>query len=316
VTTIVVLVAALLLDRFLGEWPNRIHPVVWMGNLVKAAERRAPTSGRAAPFLYGLGMALLLPAAWFALAWATVSMPLVGPILAALWLKSAFAIRALGVAGQGVAVPLVTGGLAAAREGLRSLCSRDPSTLGAEELAAGAVESLAENASDSVVAPLFWFVVGGLVAPWLAAPWLANMAVPAAVAYRAVNTLDAMIGYHGRYEWLGKASARLDDLLNLVPARLTALLVLVGGALAGADVGSGARTMWRDRARTESPNAGWPMATMAGLLGVRLEKPGHYVLGSGRAPTGADITTSWRIVVLGLGVGGVVLVVTLVASGA
>ncbi len=310
-TTILVLVAALLLDRFLGEWPNRIHPVVWMGNLVKAAERRAPTSGRAGPFLYGLGMALLLPAAWFTLAWATVSLPLVGPILAVLWLKSAFAVRALGVAGQGVAVPLIAGDLAGARDGLRSLCSRDPSALGAEELAAGAVESLAENASDSVVAPLFWFVVGGL-----AGPWLANIAVPAAVAYRAVNTLDAMIGYHGRYEWLGKASARLDDLLNLVPARLTALLLLAGGALAGADVGSGARTMWRDRARTESPNAGWPMATMAGLLGVRLEKPGHYVLGSGRAPTGADVTTSWRIVLGGLGVGGVALVATLVATGA
>ncbi|MDO9280431.1 MAG: cobalamin biosynthesis protein, partial [Pseudomonadota bacterium] len=126
-----------------------------------------------------------------------------------------------------------------------------------------------------------------------------------------VNTLDAMIGYHGRYEWLGKASARLDDVLNLVPARLTALLLLAGGVLAGADARSGARTMWRDRARTESPNAGWPMATMAGLLGVRLEKPGHYVLGAGRAPTGADVTASWRIVAWGLLVGAGALVGTI-----
>lgn len=306
-TALLVVLGALLLDRFLGEWPNRLHPVVWMGSAVKAAERLAPTSGRAAPFVYGLGMALLLPAAWGALAWATVSLPLVGPILAVLWLKSAFAVRALGVAGSGVAGPLAAGDLAGAREGLRSLCSRDPSALGPEELAAGAVESLAENASDSVVAPLSWFVVGGLLGGLAGAPGFVEGAVPAAVAYRAVNTLDAMIGYHGRYEWLGKASARLDDLLNLVPARLTALLLLAGGVVVGADVRGGARTMWRDRARTESPNAGWPMATMAGLLGVRLEKPGHYVLGDGRAPTGADVATSWTIVGWGLIVGGCVL---------
>ncbi|MDP2311954.1 MAG: adenosylcobinamide-phosphate synthase CbiB [Pseudomonadota bacterium] len=298
---LLVVLAALGLDRFLGEWPNRLHPVVWMGIAVKAAERRAPTAGRAAPFIYGLAMALILPAACGATAWATVSLPLVGPILAVLWLKSTFAVRALGVAGRGVSGPLATGDLHGAREGLRSLCSRDPRALGPDELAAGAVESLAENASDSVVAPLSWFVVGGLLGSGALAP-----AVAAAVAYRAVNTLDAMVGYHGRYEWLGKASARLDDLANLVPARLTAVLLLVGGAGSGASVRSGVTTMVRDRGNTESPNAGWPMAAMAGLLGVRLEKPGHYALGSGRAPTAADVEVAWIIVVRGLGVGGIV----------
>jgi len=123
--------------------------------------------------------------------------------------------------------------------------------------------------------------------------------LPGAVAYRAVNTLDAMIGYRGRYEYLGKAAARLDDLLNLIPARLTAGLLLVAGALARADVAGGVRVLGRDRRRTASPNAGWPMAAMAGLLGVTLEKPGHYRLGDGTAAVGAaDIDRAWRIVAI------------------
>jgi adenosylcobinamide-phosphate synthase len=150
---------------------------------------------------------------------------------------------------------------------------------------AATIESAAENASDSFVAPLFWFSLLGL---------------PGAMFYRAVNTLDAMIGYHGRYEWLGKASARLDDLLNWVPARLTATFLLVGGALTGLDAKRGARVLWRDGAKTESPNAGRPMAAMAGLLGVELAKPGHYLLGDAvHALQPREIDRGWRAVVVG-----------------
>lgn len=274
-----VLLAALLVDRFVGEWPARVHPVCWMGRAIRVLERCAP-AGRAGAFVWGLGMALGLPLGWGALAWATLQVPLLAPLVALFWLKSAFALRLLGEAGMGVATPLARGDLAGAREGLRSLCSRDPSTLDEAQLAAGTVESLAENLSDSFVAPLFWWLVAG---------------VPGAVAYRAINTADAMIGYHGRYEWLGKAAARLDDLANLVPARITALLLLVAG-LGRADVRGGLSVLVRDRRRTESPNAGWPMAAMAGLLGVVLEKPGHYVLGGeGRPPEGADVARAWKV---------------------
>jgi adenosylcobinamide-phosphate synthase len=137
-----------------------------------------------------------------------------------------------------------------------------------------------------VVAPLLFFACFG---------------VPGALAYRAVNTLDAMIGYHGRYEYLGKASARLDDLLNLVPARLTAALLLVAGALLGHDVRRGWRILRRDGGRTESPNAGRPMAAMAGLLGVRLEKQGHYRLGDPLHAVGArTIAAAWRVTALAM----------------
>ncbi|HTU61956.1 MAG TPA: adenosylcobinamide-phosphate synthase CbiB, partial [Polyangiales bacterium] len=170
-------------------------------------------------------------------------------------------------------------GLPEARKQLSWLCSRDPSELDEPGLINGAVESLAENLSDSVVAPLFYLCVGGL---------------PCAVLYRAVNTLDAMIGYRGRYEWLGKASARFDDVLNFVPARLTALLLLIAAASCGSSqrlsLARGVRVWRDDRARTPSPNGGHPMAMAAGLLGLRLDKPGTYVLGKGMpVPTRADL---------------------------
>jgi len=166
-------------------------------------------------------------------------------------------------------------------------------------VAAAAIESLAENLSDSFVAPLVAYALFGL---------------PGAVAYRAVNTLDAMIGYRGRYEYLGKAAARLDDLLNLIPARVSAGLLLVAGALTRADVAGGIRVLGRDRRATASPNAGWPMATMAGLLGVTLEKPGHYRLGDGPAAVApSDIDRAWRIVAVAAALAAVVAVIAAAA---
>jgi adenosylcobinamide-phosphate synthase len=121
--------------------------------------------------------------------------------------------------------------------------------------------------------------------------------LPGAVFYRAANTLDAMIGYHGIYEWLGKTAARQDDLLNLVPARLTTLLILLAGWITGKDARRGWRVLRRDARKTESPNAGRPMATMAGLLGVELEKVGHYRLGDRvEALSVSKIDEAWRVV--------------------
>ncbi len=202
----------------------------------------------------------------------------------AVLLKPMFAVRALRETAFVVRDALDRAAISttAATRGLGGLCSRSPDALDAAARAAATIESVAENASDSVVAPLLFFAFFGL---------------PGAAFYRAVNTLDAMMGYRGRLEYAGKASARIDDALNLVPSRVTALLLLVAGAVAGCDVKHGLRILARDGGRTESPNAGRPMATMAGLLGVRLEKEGHYALGDARRPlTPADITTAWRIV--------------------
>jgi adenosylcobinamide-phosphate synthase len=205
-------------------------------------------------------------------------------LVAALLLKPMFAVRALRDAAFAVRDALEAGDLERARHGLRSLCSRDASQLGESDLSAATIESVAENASDSIVAPLLFFAVFGL---------------PGAAIYRTVNTLDAMIGYRGRFEWAGKASARLDDVLNLVPARVTAWSFMLVAEASGGNLRKGIATWWRDAGRTESPNAGRPMAAMAGLLGVRLNKQGHYTLGAEHRPARAeDISRAWRIVSL------------------
>lgn len=271
-----VLAVALGLDRLWGEVPPRLHPVVVMGCMVRAVRTAAPRAGVLSQLSYGLGMAIGIPALFAGLAWGLVQLPGIGPLAAVYLTTSSLAIRALGEGGERVGAPLRAGDLAGARLGLSWLCSRDAADLDEAELAGAAVESLAENASDSAVAPLLWFLVAG---------------VPGIVAYRAVNTLDAMVGYRGELEHLGKASARLDDLLNLVPARLTAALLVSGG---GPSWREGLRTAWRDASRTESPNAGWPMAAMAGLLGIQLTKRGHYVLGRPDRPIeAAHIAEAW-----------------------
>ena len=179
-----VLAGALALDLALGEFPARLHPVVWMGRAISALERRAPPAGRAAPLAYGAVMALGVPALFaggaLLLCLAARPWPVLSIAVEAALLKSTFAVRALGEAARTVAHALGRGALDEARAALRALCSRDPSRLDAPLVAAAAVESVAENASDSAVAPLlFWAVLG----------------VPGAVAYRAVNTLDARVGY-------------------------------------------------------------------------------------------------------------------------
>jgi adenosylcobinamide-phosphate synthase len=272
---LIVLGGALALDLAVGEPPRALHPVVWMGRFYRALRRHAPT--RPAPaFVYGAMMALVGPLLFAGVAYASIRA--LAPLPAAqlvveIWLlKSAFAVRALGGAASTVARALAAGDLDGARLGLRALVSRDTGALSPPLLAAAAVESVAENASDSLVAPLVFYVVGG---------------VPAALAYRACNTLDALIGYHGDTEWLGKAAARLDDAANLVPARLTAALLVVASALVGGSAWGALRIWWRDGARTESPNAGRPMAAMAGALGVQLEKVGYYRLGDAGAAVAA-----------------------------
>ena len=225
-------------------------------------------------FIFGLALALLVPGAFAAAAYFALeslrTLSGIGYILVgALVLKSTFAVSMLDRSASQVYRGLEEGRLDDARADLRSLVSRDTSSLTPELTTAAAVESVAENTTDS------------FVAPWLA---FALFGIPGAVAYRAINTLDSMIGYHGVYEYLGKAAARLDDLVNLIPARLSALLILAGDIFHPRGlrkVKNAWLVMWRDHPRTESPNAGWTMSSMAGVLGVQLEKVGHYRLGDG-----------------------------------
>ncbi len=267
-----ILALALLLDVTLGEPPNRLHPTVWIGKTVAVAERMAPgvRAPAALQLLAGAAIALAIPAIWGAAAWAAVYglaqiHPVVHVVVTAALLKSTFSVRMLHRVAAEIGGILASGDVEQARRRMSALVSRDTSQLTVGQMAAGAIESVAENITDSVVGPLLAFALFGL---------------PGAVAYRAINTLDSMVGYRGRYEHLGKASARLDDLVNVGPARLAAtLLCLATAILPGMAAGRSWRVMLAHRGRTESPNAGWTMAAMAGGLGVTLEKTGHYRLG-------------------------------------
>jgi adenosylcobinamide-phosphate synthase len=298
-----VLAVALAADVLLGDPPNALHPVAWIGRLTGAFVCRAPQNGALRQLVAGgvivLGVCGAALGSVVLLSWATRAIPALAFCLGAAVLKCTFAIKGLGAAGRVVRVALSDGRVGDARRGLSALCSRDAASLDESQLAAATIESLAENLSDSFVAPLLAYIAFGL---------------PGAVVYRAANTLDAMIGYRGRYEYLGKAAARFDDLLNLIPARLTAGLLLAAGGILNADVRGGLRVLHRDRNTTASPNAGWPMAAMAGLLGVTLEKPGHYQLGDAtKALTAADIDRGWHIVAAAAALASVVVLSSLLA---
>lgn len=277
---------ALALDVVIG-WPQWLyarigHPVTWMGALIAFLEARWNRGSAIRRRLLGAVCVLVvigavtvpalalqrgLPdAAWGVVAGAVLAWPLI-------------AARSLHDHVAAVAQPLAGGDLTAARTAVSMIVGRDPAQLDMAGVARAALESLAENASDGVVAPLFWGAVAGL---------------PGIAAYKAINTMDSMIGHrNARYEDFGKVSARLDDVVNWVPARLTALaLALAGGRWAALGV------MLRDAGAHRSPNAGWPEAAMAGALGVRLSGPRIYAdrvanepwLNAGaRDPNGSDL---------------------------
>lgn len=261
------MLAGLFLDVCLG-WPDRLfarigHPVSWIGKLISALElrwnrpdfppqkRRLLGSATAAVVVLGC---LLLGA----VVQQALPRSLAGALLLGLLSWPFLAARSLYAHVLKVATPLGAGNVADARLAVSMIVGRDPSGLDESGIARAAIESLAENSSDGVIAPLFWGLIGGL---------------PAMAAYKAVNTLDSMIGHRTeRYGMFGFASAKVDDIANIVPARLTGVLL----SLSSRRPLEALRCMWRDARRHRSPNAGWPEAAMAGALAVRLSGPRVY----------------------------------------
>jgi adenosylcobinamide-phosphate synthase len=271
-----------------GVWRDRvIHPVTWIARAIRTLEgglNRAGRSGLARRFggvltllvvaggagLVGFGLDRLFARSVF------------GAVAAALAGSLGLALHSLYVHVAAVERALTVGDLPAARIAVGYIVGRDTAGLDAEGVAAAALESLAESFNDGVVAPLFWFLIGGLAGLF---------------AYKAVNTADSLIGHkEPPYRDFGWAAARTDDLMNLIPARLAgALIALVGGR--------GWRAMLRDAPKHASPNAGWPEAAMAGALGVRLGGPASYdgvvhgrpVFGDGPAPDSADLGRGLRL---------------------
>ena len=284
---------ALLADAVLGEPPKTAHPVVLMGRAISIFEDRAlalKDPGRIT--LAGMFLAVTLPALSCGLV--RIALRLTPPKLRwpfEVWLISTtLSMRGLARAAFAVECELERGDLEAARARVGEFVGRDTAHLGPNEVSRAAIDSIAENASDGVVAPMLYGLLLG---------------APGAIAYKAVNTLDSMVGHpHPPYENLGWASARLDDLANFVPARLTTLLAAaVSGFAGGSGVVKTLAVASRYGPLTKSPNAGWAEAAFAGALDLRLGGPNSYggvlregpVLGIGRPPGPADIRRAVRL---------------------
>ncbi|MBI4642876.1 MAG: cobalamin biosynthesis protein CobD [Deltaproteobacteria bacterium] len=255
--------AAYLLDLLLGDPPQWPHPIRFLGRVIEYWEGVCYRPRVAAGAVFWLavmvttliGVLGLLGAVMFLPQWA-------GAAVFAYFLYTGLATRSLHYESRRVEDALARGNLAVARKRLARIVGRGTSELSPEEIRRAVIETVAENLADGVVAPMFFTLLLGL---------------PGLFLYKAANTMDSMVGYKNyRYGKFGKVAARADDVLNYLPARLTALLMVAAAAVAGLDARDAWRIMRRDAGNSSSPNAGWPEAAMAGALGVRLGGPSAY----------------------------------------
>jgi adenosylcobinamide-phosphate synthase len=301
-------VAALAVDAVVGDppalWRRLPHPVALFGGLIATLDRRLndPRQSDAPRRLRGVAALVVLVAVAVAvgLAIEVVLQLLPAPLgfaVSAVLAAVLIAQKSLDQHVARVRDALATGDLAASRAAVSHIVGRDPNALDENGVARAAIETAAENFADGVVAPAFWLAIGGL---------------PGLLAYKAVNTADSMIGHRDdRHRAFGWASARFDDLVNLIPARLSGVLTALAAPIAGGRIGTALTVMARDARRHASPNAGWPEAAMAGALGIALLGPTVYdgetdqkpwLNFEGRHALGAaDVTRSLRVFRLACG---------------
>jgi adenosylcobinamide-phosphate synthase len=274
-----VFILAVAFDLLLGEPPATIHPVVWIGRLISFLRARArPTR------LCGLAVALLVIAVTVIcghiLVVAAGVVPFLGTFVAAYLLKSTFAIKCLLQTSRDIG-RMIEEDMQKAKAMLPALVGRDTSGLSEAQASSAVIESLTENYVDSILSPILYYL---LFSPF-------GLGLEAALAFKAVSTMDSMLGYKtDELKELGFAAARLDDLANWIPARLSVIIMALARPLKAANV-IGAALRYHDR--TPSPNSGWPISAAAGALEIRLEKPGYYIiLDQAREPLPADIRRS------------------------
>lgn len=269
------LAAAWGLDLLLGDPRVLPHPVVAIGRLIRGGESfwvKVISNRRSAGIALTLSvLGLTAAATWGILSLAAALAPWLATVTT-VWLSyTCLATRSLHQESATVIRAIEAGDLAGARIALSWIVSRDTQDLGEEAIIRATCETVAENTSDGIIAPLFYLILGGPIL---------------GMTYKAASTLDSMVGYkNDKYLQLGWASARLDDLLNLIPARLTVLLILLCAPLLGLSASNALRTAWRDGGRSSSPNAGYPMAAMAGAIGVSFGGSATYFGQRSEKPT-------------------------------
>ena len=266
-----IVVAALGFDALIGDpdwlWRRLGHPVALIGALIGVLDRRLNREDRSQQQrkLAGIASTAAMVAVSVSvgvLVQTTVQQLPMGNIMLALIASIFIAQRSLYQHVAGVRSAFAEGGLAGARKAVARIVGRDPEQLDEAGVCRAAIESCAENFSDGVVAPVFWLALLGL---------------PGLIAYKTINTADSMIGHRTeRYKSYGWTAARLDDLVNLVPARLSALLLASAAPIAGGTISNSLKVVKRDASKHRSPNAGWPESAMAGALGVALAGPRRY----------------------------------------
>jgi len=265
---------ACFIDNVFGEPTNRLHPTVWMGNVIAYLKpkirNRNPIIEKTNGVLLGLFVIMIFAApVYFML---SLIQQFIGQVayivVSATLLKTTFAIKCMKQYTVPIAEALIKGDEDQARKLLPFIVRRDPTKLDRQHIISAAVESIAEGTVDGITSPFFYFAILG---------------VPGSISFRVINTLDSMVGYKDpRHIHIGWFSARMDTIANYVTARLTAILMILAALLLHENWRGSWRILWRDRKNTESLNAGWTMSAMAGALNVQLEKPSFYILGDAK----------------------------------
>jgi adenosylcobinamide-phosphate synthase len=305
IDSILIFLLAFLIDAVFGEYPDRIHPTIGIGKVIaylkpklknanaKVEKANGVLLALAVMLLFSVPVLLLL----FWLRQSFGSIPYI--IVAAVLLKATFAVKGMGFYTKPIAAALKKNDLGEARKWLPFIVRRDPNSLNERQIISAAVESIAESTTDGITAPFFYFAIFG---------------VPGAFAYRVVNTLDSMVGYKNvENKNVGWFSANLDTILNYVPARLTAYLMVVASFLLREDWRESWRILQRDKRKTASINAGWTISAMAGALNIQLEKQGHYTLGDDHGISPEHITKALRVMTLTVVLFGLVVVLPVLA---
>lgn len=264
-----IILFAFILDLLLGDPRWFPHPVMLIGKLISFLEGlfRSFAKSNVLEFVGGVILAIIVPAVAFIVTYRLMQIanhfnPWIGWLVAVFLAYTTIAARSLYIEPLKVARSISAGNLDRARHELSYLVGRDTSNLDEKEITRALVETVAENTSDGVIAPLFYLAIGG---------------PPLAMAYKAINTLDSMVGYkNGRYLYFGRASARLDDVVNYIPARLAALLLILAALILRKDWKRALKITLRDRKNHQSPNSGHPEAAVAGALGRRLGGLSYY----------------------------------------
>ena len=296
---------AFFIDIVFGEFPDRYHPTVWIGKTIAYFKPKFKSENPRTEKINGVILCLLV----ILVVAVPVGLLLFGIrffvgriayiIVSAILLETTFAIKCMRQYTVPIAEAIKNRDIDKARKGLYYIVRRDPNQLNEHQIVSATVESIAESTTDGITTPFFYFALFG---------------VPGAFAFRVINTLDSTVGYKDPENInIGWFSATLDTIANYVPARLTAILMVAAAALLGENWRESWRILQRDKAKTNSVNAGWTMSAMAGALGVQLEKSGHYALGDKGDISPEHIKRALRIMELTAAMFGALVILPILA---